>query len=195
MHRINCNWRLQFKPWIPQLALEKILGHLILLLPFIDEERKAQRGGDISFPNSLSKLMALVKLHSDILIPSSTQHNLFFLSLTVLHFPLLPCIYLFILTFIHFWETERVRVWAGRREREAQNPKQAPVSELSAQSPKRGSNPRTMSSWPEPNLDTQLTEPPMSTSFPFPGSFPGLASDDHRPRGTHQKSQWDSRQR
>ena len=32
----------------------------------------------------------------------------------------------------------------GQRERETQNPKQAPGSELSAQSPMRGSNPQTV---------------------------------------------------
>ena len=50
-------------------------------------------------------------------------------------------IYLFIHSiFIYFWE--RDRVWAGeeQREKERQNPKQAPGSELSAQSLMRGSN-------------------------------------------------------
>ena len=46
------------------------------------------------------------------------------------------------------------------RERETQNPKQAPGSELSAQSPTWGSNPQTMRSLPEPKLGTQLPEPP-----------------------------------
>ena len=46
------------------------------------------------------------------------------------------------------------------REGETQNPKQAPGSELSAQSPTRGSNSRTVRSWPEPKSDTQPTEPP-----------------------------------
>ena len=36
--------------------------------------------------------------------------------------------------------------WGRGREREVQNPKQAPGSELSAQSPTRGSNPRTVRS-------------------------------------------------
>ena len=55
-----------------------------------------------------------------------------------------------LLTFIHFWETERDRVQAGegQRERETQNLKEAPGSELSAQSPTRGSNSRTARSWP-----------------------------------------------
>ena len=39
------------------------------------------------------------------------------------------------------------------RERERQNLKQAPVSELSAQSLKRGSNSQTMTSRPELKLD------------------------------------------
>ena len=39
------------------------------------------------------------------------------------------------------------------RERETQNPKQAPGSELSAQSPTRGSNPQTARSWPELKSD------------------------------------------
>ena len=42
-------------------------------------------------------------------------------------------------------ERERDRVCAGegQRERKAQNPKQVPGSELSAQSPMQGSNPQT----------------------------------------------------
>ena len=64
---------------------------------------------------------------------------------------------------------ERVRdiVWAGggaEREREAQNLKQAPGSELSAQSPTRGSNSQTARSWPERKSDAQLTEPPRRPS-------------------------------
>ena len=48
----------------------------------------------------------------------------------------------FFLMFIYFWERARDRVWAGegKRERETQNPKQAPGSELAAQSPTPGSN-------------------------------------------------------
>ena len=63
---------------------------------------------------------------------------------------------------------ERDRAWAGegQRERETQNLKQAPGSELSAQSPTRGSNPRTVRSWPEPKPDAQPTEPPKRPSSP-----------------------------
>ena len=49
-----------------------------------------------------------------------------------------------------------------QRERETQNPKQAPGSEVSAQSPTRGSNPRTVRSRSEPKSDAQPTEPPRS---------------------------------
>ena len=45
--------------------------------------------------------------------------------------------------FIYF-ETEREQVGEGQKERETQNPKQAPGSELSAQSPTGGSNSRTV---------------------------------------------------
>ena len=50
--------------------------------------------------------------------------------------------------FIYVWRRERA--WAGeeQRERETQNRKQAPGSEPSAQSLTRGSNPRTVRSWP-----------------------------------------------
>ena len=43
---------------------------------------------------------------------------------------------------------QRDRPWVGegQRERETQNPKQAPGSELSARSPTRGSNPQTVRS-------------------------------------------------
>ena len=68
---------------------------------------------------------------------------------------------LFFLMFIYFWE--RDRAWAGEgqreREREAQIVKQAPGSELSAQSLMWGSNPWTARSWPEPKLDHQLSHP------------------------------------
>ena len=62
---------------------------------------------------------------------------------------------IFFLTFIYLFlrqrETEHER---GRvRERETQNLKQAPGSELSAQSPTRGLNSRTARSWPEPKSD------------------------------------------
>ena len=40
-----------------------------------------------------------------------------------------------------------------QRERETQNPKQAPGSELSAQSPMQGSNSKTVRSWSELKLD------------------------------------------
>ena len=40
-------------------------------------------------------------------------------------------------------QTDRARVGEEQGERETQNLKQAPGSELSAQSPTRGSNPRT----------------------------------------------------
>ena len=45
--------------------------------------------------------------------------------------------------YFHFWERDRAWVGEGQRERETQNLKQAPGSELSAQSPTQGSNSRT----------------------------------------------------
>ena len=62
--------------------------------------------------------------------------------------------------FIYFWERQRQNASGlGQRERETQNLKQAPGSELSAQIPTRGSNPRAVRSWPEPKSDAQPTEP------------------------------------
>ena len=57
--------------------------------------------------------------------------------------------------FMFIFEKERDRAWAGegQRERETQNRKQAPGSELSAQSPMWGSNSGTARSRPEPKLD------------------------------------------
>ena len=58
----------------------------------------------------------------------------------------------------------------GQRERETQNPKQAPGSKLSAQSPMRGLNPQTVRSWSEwsPAL-IQLSHPGAPfVSFPAP---------------------------
>ena len=48
----------------------------------------------------------------------------------------------------------------GQRERETQNRKQAPDSELSAQSPTRGSNPRTARWRPELNRTLNRLSPP-----------------------------------
>ena len=47
----------------------------------------------------------------------------------------------------------------GQRERKTQNPKQAPGSELLAQSVIQGLNSRTMRPWPELKSDAQPTEP------------------------------------
>ena len=72
----------------------------------------------------------------------------------------------FFLMFIHFWETERDKACVGAETGRHRNPKQAPGSELSAQSPMLGSNPWTVRSWPELKLDAQLTEPPRRLTFP-----------------------------
>ena len=53
--------------------------------------------------------------------------------------------------FLRQRETEHE--WGRARERETQYLKQAPGSELSAQSPTRGLNSRTARSWPEPKSD------------------------------------------
>ena len=57
-------------------------------------------------------------------------------------------------------DRERPWAWEGRRERETQNLKQAPGSQLSVQSPMRSSNPGAMRSWPEPKSEASPTEPP-----------------------------------
>ena len=44
------------------------------------------------------------------------------------------------------FERDRVQAGEGQRESETQNPKQAPGSEVSAQSPTRGPNSRTVRS-------------------------------------------------
>ena len=63
--------------------------------------------------------------------------------------------------FILFLRERQSASRAGaQRERETQNPKQAPGSELRAESPKLGSNSRTMRSRPELKADAQPTEPP-----------------------------------
>ena len=89
--------------------------------------------------------------------------------LAISTFPFLALLIAFLMPLLFIFETERDRAWAGegQRERETQNRKQVPGSELSAQSPTRGSNPRTMRSWPGPKLDTQPTEPPRRPSCPI----------------------------
>ena len=78
--------------------------------------------------------------------------------------------------FIYFWkrERERDRAWAEEepRERETQNLKQAPGSELSGQSLMWSSNSGTVRSWPEPisrvrRLTNWATQEPVSDSW-FP---------------------------
>ena len=57
--------------------------------------------------------------------------------------------------FIYFeGERDRVQAGEGQRQRETQNLKQTPVSELSAQSPTWGSNSQTVRSSPELKSDT-----------------------------------------
>ena len=62
--------------------------------------------------------------------------------------------------FLFFSERQSVSRGVEERERETQNLKQAPGSELSAQSPTWGLNPRAMRSRPELKWDAQPAEPP-----------------------------------
>ena len=59
--------------------------------------------------------------------------------------------------FVFETERDRARAGEGQRERKTQNPKQAPGSELSAQSPTWGSNSQTARSWPQPELKPKLS--------------------------------------
>ena len=61
---------------------------------------------------------------------------------------------------LFIFKTETEHEWVWGRERGRQNLKQTPGSELSAQSPTRGSNSRVVRSWPEPKSDAQPTESP-----------------------------------
>ena len=62
---------------------------------------------------------------------------------------------------LHLFIFERQSTSRGGVEREGDtDPKQAPGSQLSAQSPMRGSNSQTARSWPEPKSDAQPAEPP-----------------------------------
>ena len=65
--------------------------------------------------------------------------------------------------YFYFWRSEKQSVIGGgtEREGETQHLKQTPGSELSAQSPTQGSNPR---SWSEPKSIIQPTEPPRCPS-------------------------------
>ena len=83
--------------------------------------------------------------------------------------------------FIYFGERETEHEQGRGRERGRQNPKQAPGSELSAQSPTRGSNPRTARSRPEPKSDAQPTEPPRRPRGR--GSFKAVTAEQETERG------------
>ena len=81
--------------------------------------------------------------------------------------------FLTFLTFIYFWETE----WAGegQREGETQNPKQAPGSELSAQSPEQAGlelTNREIMTWAEVGSSTNWATqvPHLLFSLPERGS-------------------------
>ena len=54
--------------------------------------------------------------------------------------------FFYVSLFLRKRERDRVQAGEGQRKRETQNPKQAPGSELSAQSPTWGSNSRTVRS-------------------------------------------------
>ena len=62
---------------------------------------------------------------------------------------------------VYLFLRDKETAWAGekQRERETQNLKQTPGSELSAQSLTWGLNPRTARSWPEPKTLNQLSHP------------------------------------
>ena len=62
------------------------------------------------------------------------------------------------------------------RQRDTQNPKRGPGSELSAQSLMRGSNSQTVRSWPGPKSDAQPTEPPRSPMRHVEAFLSSLAS-------------------
>ena len=81
--------------------------------------------------------------------PQGTLKEIFFLSST-------NCVFVFFNVYLFLREGQRQR---DSRERGTHNTKQAPGSELSAQSSTRGSSPQTTRSWPEPKLDAQQTEP------------------------------------
>ena len=61
--------------------------------------------------------------------------------------------------FIYFWDRERQSMNGGGAEREGDTESET-GSEPSAQSPTRGSNPRTARSGPELKSDAEPTEPP-----------------------------------
>ena len=63
--------------------------------------------------------------------------------------------------------------WEGQRERETQDPKQAPGSELSAQSPTRGSNSQTMRSVAEIRRLTERPSQLFLDASPLPSGVPG----------------------
>ena len=73
------------------------------------------------------------------------------------------------LIFLRERERERQSVSEGgaERDRETQNSKQAPGSELSVQSLTRVSNSRTVRSWTEPKSDAYPTEPPRCPKILF----------------------------
>ena len=73
---------------------------------------------------------------------------------------------LFFFKCLFIFYTERQSMSRGGAEREGDTESEAaPGSELSAQSPTRGSNPRAARSRPEPKSDAQPAEPPRRPEF------------------------------
>ena len=78
-------------------------------------------------------------------------------------------VYLFFREIVYECGRGRNRGGRAETERETRNLKQAPGSELSAQSRTWGLNSGAVRSWPEPKSDTRPTEPPRSP--PRPSSY------------------------
>ena len=72
--------------------------------------------------------------------------------------------------FIYFWERQTVWAEEGQRERETENPKQAPCCQHRAWCGVQTHEPQTMRSWPEPKsrvkcLTNWATQAPPKTTF------------------------------
>ena len=132
--------RLTSNPANPHMLFSSEYAVMYLL---VSSSTRGQHGAH----SWVSKYRGVSRYHSDTVIDFSSLQVYLFLKI-------------FFNIYLFLRDRDRARVGEEQRERETQNLKRAPGSELSAQSPTRGSNSRTTRSRPELKSDAQPTEPP-----------------------------------
>ena len=143
---------LGFEPGSSQYTkVEEMMNYLSFNIEGRDLRCESSRSNETVFPIFVRDALFVLPFFTIIILFHSARKNLGLHISTHGHF----FVFNFFANVLFSFETERDRAWAGegQRERETQNPKQAPSSELPAQSRMWGSNSWTVRSWPEPKSD------------------------------------------